>query len=108
MYHTVQGPDRYTIGFSSVSAWHATGYGRGAPANDGDRELAHLLGDPVPDEAYVAPIESTGQVIALLYGDNVASGTPIGDTSALEVVLHHAGMALDRAALERALREGSG
>lgn len=78
---------------------------RGAPANDGDRDLAGLLGDRIPDRVYVAPIESTGQVIALLYGDNLASGRAIGDTSALEVVLHHAGLALDRAALERALRE---
>jgi hypothetical protein len=46
-------------------------------------------------------------VIALLYGDNLPEDGPLGDTSALEVVLHHAGLALDRAALERALREGS-
>lgn len=78
---------------------------RGAPANDGDRDLAGLLGDRIPDQAYLAPIESGGQVIALLYGDNLPDGRPLGDTSALEVVLHHAGLALDRAALERALRE---
>jgi hypothetical protein len=80
---------------------------RGAPGNDGDRDFASLLGDRVPAQAYVAPIESTGQVIALLYGDNLPEDGPLGDTSALEVVLHHAGLALDRAALERALREGS-
>lgn len=78
---------------------------RGAPENDGDRDLAGLLGDRIPAEAYLAPIESTGQVIALLYGDNLPGARPLGDTSALEVVLHHAGLALDRAALERALRE---
>lgn len=81
---------------------------RGAPGNDGDRALAGLLGDRVPAEAYVAPIESTGQVIALLYGDNLPADSPIGDTSALEVVLHHAGLALDRAVLERALLEDQG
>jgi hypothetical protein len=80
---------------------------RGAPGNDGDRDFAGLLGDRVPAQAYLAPIESTGQVIALLYADNLPEDGPLGDTSALEVVLHHAGLALDRAALERALREGA-
>lgn len=80
---------------------------RGAPGNDGDRDFAGLLGERVPAQAYLAPIESTGQVIALLYGDNLPEDGPLGDTSALEVVLHHAGLALDRAALERALREGA-
>jgi hypothetical protein len=77
----------------------------GAALTDGDRVLASLLGDQLPDEVYLAPIESSSQVIAVLYGDNLPSRAPIGDTSALEVVLHHAGLALDRAALERALRE---
>jgi hypothetical protein len=78
------------------------------PGSEGDKELAELLGDTLPGCAYLAPIESAGQVIALLYGDNLPDDTPIGDTSTLEVVLHHAGLALDRAALERALREGDG
>jgi hypothetical protein len=76
-----------------------------AAQTDGDHALASLLGDEIPEEAYLAPIESSGQVIAVLYGDNLPSRAAIGDTSALEVVLHHAGLALDRAALERALRE---
>jgi hypothetical protein len=76
-----------------------------AAQTDGDRALASLLGDEIPEEAYLAPIESSGQVIAVLYCDNLPGRAAIGDTSALEVVLHHAGLALDRAALERALRE---
>ena len=78
---------------------------RGAPSNDGDRLLAMLLGDSPPREAYVAPIESGERVVAILYADNLPSKTPIGDTSALEVVLHEAGLALERAVLERALAE---
>jgi hypothetical protein len=77
-----------------------------APASDeGDRALAARLGDRVASEVYWAPIESAGQVIALLYGDNLPHGRALSDSSALEVVLHHAGLALDRAALERALAE---
>ncbi len=78
---------------------------RAAPGDDGDRALAARLGDRAAAEAYLAPVESAGQIVALLYGDNLPAGRPIGDTSALEVVLHHAGLALDRAALERALAE---
>jgi hypothetical protein len=91
-------------------SWFRTAIGgrcsmRSAPQDDGDRALARLLGDRLPPTAYLAPIESAGQIVALLYADNLPGGHPIGDTSALEVVLHHAGLALDRAALERALAE---
>ena len=78
-----------------------------APGDEGDRALAAELGERVPEQAYLAPIESAGRVIALLYADNLPDGGPIGDTSALEVVLHQAGLALERAALERALRESA-
>ncbi len=79
----------------------------GAAEVEGDQKLSSLLGNRIPEVGYMAPIESGGQVIALVYGDNLVTGTPIGDTSALEVVLHHAGLALDRAALERALSESA-
>ncbi len=74
----------------------------------GDRALALCLGDRVPSESYLAPIESAGQVVALLYADNLPEEQALADTSALEVMLHHAGLALDRAALERALAESDG
>jgi hypothetical protein len=81
---------------------------RAAPGDEGDQRLAVLLGNAIPVEAYVAPIESGERVVALLYADNLPGGDPIGDTSALEVVLHEAGLALDRAVLERALAEAEG
>ena len=57
---------------------------------------------------YVAPVESGEQVVALLYADNAATGRALGDTSALEVIAHEAGLALDRAVLERALERAEG
>ncbi len=75
------------------------------PADEGDHRLAVLLGNTIPEEAYVAPLESGDEIVALLYADNLPGGGPIGDTRALEVVLHEAGLALDRAVLERALEE---
>ena len=67
--------------------------------------FAELLGDTVPSEAYLAPIECAGQIVAMLYADNLPDDEPIGDTSAIEGVLQHAGESLDRAAFERALAE---
>lgn len=78
---------------------------RAAPSDDGDRRLAGILGGEAPAEAYVAPLESGERIVALLYADNQPAGGAIGDTAALEVVLHEAGLALDRAALERQLAE---
>lgn len=73
--------------------------------NAGDRRLCELLGSVPERIAYIAPIVSAEQVVALLYADKGPGGQDPGDTSALEVVLHHAGLALDRAVLERALAE---
>jgi len=78
---------------------------RAAPEDEGDQRLAVLLGNTLPREAYVAPIESGERVVALLYADNLPGDGPVGDTGALEVVLHEAGLVLDRAVLQRALAE---
>jgi hypothetical protein len=78
---------------------------RAAPEDEGDRDLAARLGRQAPPEAYVAPIESGERVAAILYADNLVSRQPLPDSSALEVVLHEAGLALDRAVLARALEE---
>lgn len=81
---------------------------RSAPVEAADRALVARLGTREPAEIYVAPIESGEQVVALLYADNVATERPLGDTSPLEVIAHEAGLALDRAVLERALEQAEG
>jgi hypothetical protein len=78
---------------------------RAAPEDEGDQRLAVLLGNTLPREAYVAPIESGERVVALLYADNLPGDALLGDSGALEVVLHEAGLVLDRAVLQRALAE---
>jgi hypothetical protein len=78
------------------------------PIGDGDRALASRIGDRVPDQAYVAPILSGGRVVALLYADNLPGEEPLGDTSVLEIALHEAGLALERALLQRALAQIGG
>ncbi len=78
------------------------------PSGSGDAHLVELLGGQAPERAYVAPIESGGRLAALLYADNLPGNTPIGDATGLDIVMHEAGLALDRALLERALAEGGG
>ncbi len=80
----------------------------GPPRTEADVDLLARFGEERPPISYLGPIVSGDSVIALLYGDQGPSDRPIPDTSGLEVVLKHAGLALDRAALERALWEVDG
>jgi hypothetical protein len=79
-----------------------------APSDAGDQRLLTLLGKGIPKRAYVAPIHSGGRVVALLYADDLPEGGPLPDTTPLATLLHEAGLALDRALLERALAESGG
>jgi hypothetical protein len=76
---------------------------RGAPSDDGDQRLAVMLGNEIPGEAYLAPIQTADHVVAILYGDNLPSRAAIPETSGLEVVIDSAGIALERTQLEREL-----
>jgi len=80
---------------------------RAAPSDAGDHRLVAMLGTGIPKQAYVAPIHSGGRVAALLYADDLPETKLLGDTTALAIVLHEAGLALDRALLERALAQAN-
>ena len=73
-----------------------------------DHQLRQQLGGGDPAEVFVGPIFSEGKVVALLYGDNYPSREPIGDTEALEIFLSQAGLAMEKALLERRLRSRDG
>lgn len=70
--------------------------------------LVQCLGGTKPAESFAAPIIAGGRVAAVLYGDNVPENKPIGDTDSLEIFLAQAGLAMERALLERKLTEMSG
>jgi CheY-like chemotaxis protein len=59
------------------------------------------LGGKRPKEVFVGPLISEGRVVAVLYGDNLPDETPIGDTESLEIFLSQAGLAMEKALLER-------
>ena len=59
------------------------------------------LGGKRPDEVFVGPLISEGRVVAVLYGDNLPDEKPIGDTESLEIFLSQAGLAMEKALLER-------
>ncbi len=73
-----------------------------------DAYLVEKLGGHRPVEAFCAPIVSGATVAAMLYADNVPDDTPIGDTESLEIFLYQAGLQMEKALLERKIRELNG
>jgi len=67
--------------------------------------LVDQFGGYRPVEVFIAPIFSGGRIVSILYGDNYPEGGEIGDTTSLEIFLAQAGLALDRALLERKLKD---
>ena len=63
------------------------------------------LGDTRPAEVFVGPIVSEGKVVAVLYGDNLPEDKAIGDTDSLEIFLSQAGIAMEKALLQRRLQD---
>ena len=71
----------------------------------GSRALCERLGGGIPSEMFLGPLISEGKVVAILYGDNLPAGGTIGETEGLEIFLDQAGLAMEKALLQRRLRE---
>ncbi|WP_243374462.1 response regulator [Geotalea sp. SG265] len=71
------------------------------------RYFVEQLGGGVPAEFFLGPIVSEGKVVAVLYGDNIPEAKPVGDTDSLEIFLSQAGLAMEKALLQRRLKEKS-
>jgi hypothetical protein len=70
-----------------------------------NRYIAEHLGGSWPTEVFLGPIVSEGKVVAILYGDNLPDNAAIGDTDSLEIFLSQAGIAMEKALLQRRLKE---
>jgi hypothetical protein len=66
--------------------------------------LRDKLGGGSPEEIFLGPIVSEGKVVAVIYGDNLPEKKAIGDTESLEIFLSQAGLAMEKALLERRLK----
>jgi CheY-like chemotaxis protein len=69
-----------------------------------DRYLVENLDGGEPEEIFLGPIVSEGKVVAIIYGDNLPEKKPIGETESFEIFLSQAGLAMEKALLERRLR----
>jgi len=68
---------------------------RGPLEHPEERRLLDQLGGPSAD-GVLLPLMSQDQVVAVLYGDNGQSRSPVGDTRGLEIFLGEVGMALEK------------
>lgn len=63
------------------------------------------LGEGWPTQVFLAPIICNGQVIAIMYGDDVPNKADIPETEGLEAFIKVSGFAFGKALLERKLQE---
>ncbi len=76
-----------------------------APAASLEAALYARIGRGRAGECLLLPLLNNRKVLAILFGDNGASGRPLGKLRALELFVAQAGMALENAFLHRKLRQ---
>ncbi|MGE5807768.1 MAG: DUF4388 domain-containing protein [Nitrospirota bacterium] len=73
--------------------------------NECNTYLATELGGELPKAVLTIPLIVDGKVALIVYGDNLPEGKPIRGTDVLEIFMNQAGMALEKALLEKRLAE---
>ena len=73
--------------------------------NECNTYLATELGGAVPDTVLAIPLIVDGKVALIVYGDNLPEDKPLRGTDVLEIFMNQAGMALEKALLEKRLAE---
>jgi hypothetical protein len=76
--------------------------------DEGTEFLIKVFGGKWPREVVFFPIIAEGRVVALLYADNLSTGEPFSESEGLEIFISQAGMALEKAILQRRLMEMNG
>lgn len=70
-----------------------------------NKYLLNELGGALPDAVLAIPLIVDGKVALIVYGDNQPEGKPIRGAETLEIFMNQAGMALEKALLEKKLAE---
>lgn len=90
--------------FSKVLETRQT-YKGGLEDNKWNDYLINEIGGANPLGVFVIPLICEGRIIAVLYGDNLPEMKPIGDIEGLEIFINQAGLAMEKALLERKILE---
>jgi hypothetical protein len=67
--------------------------------------LVNALGGAMPDAVMAIPLVVDGKVALVVYGDNLPERRPIRGMDTLEIFMNQAGMALEKAVLEKRISE---
>jgi len=70
-----------------------------------NKHLINTVGGAMPDKALAIPLIVDSKVALVVYGDNLPDQRPIKGVETLEIFMNQAGMALEKALLERKLAE---
>jgi hypothetical protein len=73
--------------------------------SESNKYLVNELGGVLPDIVLAIPLVVDGKVALVVYGDNLPDRKPIRGMDTLEIFMNQAGMALEKALLEKRLAE---
>ncbi len=73
--------------------------------NESNKYLVNELGGAMPENVLSIPLVVDGKVALVVYGDNLPDQKPIRGMDTLEIFMNQAGMALEKALLEKRLAE---
>jgi len=73
--------------------------------NESNKYLMNELGGMLPDAVMAIPLVVDGKIALVVYGDNLPERKPIRGMDTLEIFMNQAGMALEKALLEKRLAE---
>jgi hypothetical protein len=72
---------------------------------ESNKYLVNELGGAMPDQVLAIPLIVDGKIALVVYGDNLPERKPIRGVETLEIFMNQAGMALEKALLEKRIAE---
>ncbi len=73
--------------------------------NESNKYLVNELGGVMPHQVIAIPLIVDGKIALVVYGDNLPENRPIRGMDTLEIFMNQAGMALEKALLEKRIAE---